>query len=377
MARDEPGDARVAQRTTQDARADAQRGDDAAEARIGELVAGTHRLERVLCRCPVGTLYDATLERIDRRLTLLRLRAPPTTDTARVEEAVRDVRALVRLGHPAVVDLHDVLLGTDGALYLVLERVEGETLAAYLRARGRLEPEHAITLLAPVLDALASAHRRGLVHGALGPESVIVTRTPARIVPKLVDLGLARLCSELGGEAPEAIPRAPEHALGAAGRIGPWTDVWSLGALTYACLAGTGPFAGDADAAAVAAGAIVPIESRRPGLPEAVILSLRRALARDPAHRFRDAGELRAALAPYELGPPAAEREPIAGVAKIAGVSVILVAALGGALATAMEHRPAPARDPAAIASIAPHQKRAARPLATVELRSGCWPAED
>lgn len=302
MARDDSGDAHIAQRPTQDARTDAQRGGDAADAHVGQLVGGTHRLERVLCTGPVGTLYDATLERIDRRLTLLRLRAPPTTDTGRVEEAVRDVRALVRLGHPAVVDLHDVLLDTDGALYLVLERVEGETLTAYVQARGRLEPEHAITLLAPVLDALASAHRRGLVHGALGPESVVVVRTSARIVPKLVDLGLARLCAELGAEPREATPRAPEHALGAAGRIGPWTDVGALGALTYACLAGTGPFAEDADAAAVAAGAIVPIESRRPGLPEAVILALRRALARDPAHRFGDAGQLRAALAPYELG---------------------------------------------------------------------------
>lgn len=337
---------------------------------------GPYRLERPAGRGGMGEVFRAWDERLDRPVALKRVR--PGAGEAR-RQLADEARALAAVDHPAVVRVHDLVSGDDGD-WLVLEWVEGETLAAALR-RGPLATGEAVTVGRQVAAALAAVHARGLVHGDLKAENVLLS---AAGQAKVVDFGLAGAAgaAEQGlAGTPRCLP--PERLLGGAGD--PRGDLFAFGVLLYEALAGRSPFLGGDDEetfARIAAARPRPLAELRPGVPPALDALVRRLLAGEPAARPASAAAVVAELdrlAPAAAWPDEGQPTIAPGAAApgpravavpprrarrlapaLAGVALAVAAAAGMALRWAPG--PAPAAAPPAATATAP-APRVAVPL--------------
>jgi serine/threonine protein kinase len=168
---------------------------------------------------------------------------------------------------------------------------------------GTLSPEQTLSYLLPIAGALAVLHDAGIVHRDVKPSNIFLCQTPpGRLLPKLLDFGLARVISDLrltrsGVVIGTPLYMAPEHAAGA--HVGPPADVWSLGVVLYECLSGVSPY-NSTDSAVIAtqimAGKIRPLDEVCSGLPQPFAHAVERALRRDLEHRYRDMRDLARAL---------------------------------------------------------------------------------
>jgi len=197
------------------------------------------------------------------------------------------------LSHPAIVAVYDV-----GEDYLVMEYLEGRTLQAILRERGRLEPQEVRAILAPVAEAIDLAHRRSIVHRDIKPANVMVQ---ADGHPKLMDFGVAKVETSvmtatgqiLGSPtymAPEQIADQP-----VTGRA----DVYALGVVAYELLTGRPPFYGKTITQViyhVMHGLAAPPQRLNASLPGGYDDVFARVLQKDPAQRYETAGAFVAAL---------------------------------------------------------------------------------
>jgi serine/threonine-protein kinase len=182
--------------------------------------------------------------------------------------------------------------------YLVLELAEGGSLRQSMRARGPRSWVEAFRLIAQVAATLRALHAEGIVHRDLKPENILL-RADER--PLLSDFGLAKDLSDADGELTQAGfalgtigYMAPELLAGKRDRLGPWTDIYSLGAVLYELVAGALPFAGRTltEALAAAQGPIRPLA----GVPADAMAVVRRCLARDGRERYPEGGALAEAL---------------------------------------------------------------------------------
>jgi serine/threonine-protein kinase len=195
--------------------------------------------------------------------------------------------AVGSLSHPAIVGVYDV-----GEDYIVMEYVEGRTLQAILRERGRLEPEEVRRLLAPVAEAIDLAHRRSIVHRDIKPANVMVQGDGQ---PKLMDFGVAKVESSVMTVAGQVLGSptymAPEQIAGQAvtGRA----DVYALAVVAYELLTGRPPFAGRTITQViyhVMHGQAAPPRRLNASLPGRYDDVFAKALQKDPALRYETAG---------------------------------------------------------------------------------------
>ncbi len=203
------------------------------------------------------------------------------------ERQAREAALLGALDHPHLVRLHEVVhqprRGGPPRVALVLDLLEGGSLAALLARRGRLRPGEVVTALAPVAAALARAHEDGVVHGDLSPGNVVFT---AEGRPVLTDLGVARV---LGEEAAgEVTPAYVDPAVARGGAPGPASDVFGVAAAAFHALTGVAPWnaATPADTLAVAAAGELPdLATLAPDAPPALLEVVARGLSADPHAR--------------------------------------------------------------------------------------------
>jgi hypothetical protein len=266
----------------------------------------------------MGRVMAAHDRVLDRPVAVKLLREELLDDPVHRRRLLREARGAARLQHPNVVAVHDVS-ADDDTPYLVLERVDGETLADVLRREAPLSVPRTLVILDGVLAGLAAAHDRGLVHRDVKPANVLLA---ADGTPKLADFGIARVLEDASSQLTTThqvmgTPRylAPEQAAGRA--PGAPADVYAVGVLAYECLAGRTPFDGDSAIAIALAHQqqpVPPLVDAAPGVPPAVARVVEQALAKDPAERFADAGALRAALARAgdEQATPTAVLPPLA-----------------------------------------------------------------
>jgi serine/threonine-protein kinase len=294
------------------------------EERVGTVVDGKYRVDRILGKGGMGVVYACMHLALERPVALKFLHPRLTEHREIVGRFMREARATSRLSHPNVVDVRDVDVLPDGSVYMVLELLEGESLASYLERVGRLSLAETLELLLPVMDALAVAHAAGIVHRDVKPENVFLARVGDRVVPKVLDFGIAKLAdaesqssTATGSVLGTPLYMAPEQAMGRTSEIGACSDVWSMGVMVYECLTGELPFevADDATPAAIVmsvmTGRIAKIEEKRPDLPPAFAALVGRALELLPVSRvasMRELGEgLRAAT---ESRPPTTGTQP-------------------------------------------------------------------
>jgi Tol biopolymer transport system component len=334
--------------------------------RLTAALADRYRLERELGQGGMATVYLAEDLKHQRQVAVKVLR-PELAATLGPERFAREIAVAARLTHPHILGLLDS--GESGGFfYYVMPYVEGETLRDRLARSGELPVPDAVRLLSEIAEALAVAHKAGVVHRDIKPENILLSGRHALVM----DFGVAKAVTEASGRqqlttAGVALGTpaymAPEQAT-ADPQLDHRVDIYALGVLAYEMLTGHPPFHGLTPQQTLAAHvtqAPVPVTQRRPGIAPVLDALIMRCLAKRPADRFQTADELGAALEPLATpsgGMTPAHTMPISAVAAprgmprwvrgaIAGAVVILV----GAAALVLLNRP-----PATAALVQPLQ---------------------
>ncbi len=269
---------------------------------------GRYEILKLLGSGGMGRVYCALDPTLDREVAIKALGGTFVADSAGLRRFEREARVLAALSHPNIATIYG-FEQLDGAPYLILEKVEGETLADRL-GRGPMPLREAVAVAVQVAEGLAEAHAKGVTHRDLKPSNVMLA-VSGRV--KLVDFGLAKETAPGAKPAPPANPTtvagmmlgtapymSPEQINGEA--IDTRTDVWGFGCLLYEMLAGKRAFTGSGFAAVLAA--VLRDEPDWSALPRAVPPSVRRLLQRclrkDPRNRLQHIGDARLEL--VELG---------------------------------------------------------------------------
>ena len=262
-----------------------------------------YRLERPLGHGGMASVYLARDTELDRPVAVKVLAENAAGDDGLRKRFVREARLAARLSHPNVVSVFDAGQD-DGRPYLVMEHVEGETLADLLARRGRLPPEDVRGLGLQAARGLAHAHAAGLVHRDVKPQNLLL-RDDGTL--KIADFGIARAAegtalTQAGTVLGTAAYLSPEQALGEQATAA--SDVYSLGAVLYELLTGEPPYEFDslADLAEKQREhAIRSVRELAPDVPRDLEDIVMRCLARNPAYRPSD---LERALTPDGEEPP-------------------------------------------------------------------------
>jgi tetratricopeptide (TPR) repeat protein len=264
-------------------------------ARLSTALGRRYAIERELGRGGMGTVYLA-LDRKHGRRVAIKILPPDLAAAAGPERFLREIEIAARLTHPHILPLHDSGQAA-GLLYYVTPFIEGESLRQRLE-RGPMVVEEALAIAMDVAEALAHAHAHGVVHRDVKPENILLQDGNAL----LADFGVARAVSE-GRLTDSGVPMgtvaysSPEQAAGGRELDGR-TDIYSLGCVLYEMLVGDTAECRNASQALQMRFSVPmpPARSIRAEVPEWVDRALSRALARDPADRYADAAQFRAAL---------------------------------------------------------------------------------
>jgi hypothetical protein len=277
---------------------------------VERTVDGKYRLERLLGRGGMGAVYEATDLRLGRGVAVKIMTGDLFGDPSAQRRFRREARTSARLAHPNVVSVHDYGQLAAGGAYLVMELVRGRTLRDELRREGRLDAGLCADLFEQVLEGVKAAHAAGIVHRDLKPENVLIVagagekRAP---VVKLLDFGIAKTTVL---DAADTVSRtAPGTLLGTFGYMSPEqlqgqdaderTDLFAVGVMAAEAVTGERPFRGrtivgllhDVQRGAFRLAGDAPAARR-------LERALQKALAHDPAARYRNADEMQRELIP-------------------------------------------------------------------------------
>ncbi|MDX3226399.1 protein kinase domain-containing protein [Streptomyces sp. ME19-01-6] len=257
----------------------------------GRLLAGRYRLGEVLGQGGMGTVWRAHDETLGRTVAVKELRFPSSVDEDEkrrlITRTLREAKAIARIRSNGAVTVYDVV-DEDDRPWIVMELIEGRSLADVVRDDGPLTPRRAAEVGLAVLDVLRAAHQAGILHRDVKPSNVLIS-DDGRVV--LTDFGIAQVEGDpsvtstgmLVG-APSYI--SPERARGH--KPGPPADLWSLGGLLYASVEGVPPYDKATAIATLTAVMTEPVEQpKNAGVLEEVIYGL---LDKDPERRLDDAG---------------------------------------------------------------------------------------
>jgi Tol biopolymer transport system component len=315
------------------------------------LAAGTRLLDRYLIVSTLGSggmgvVYRARDEKLEREVAIKMLQPGVLSGEESRGRFRREARALAKLNHAHIAAVHDVI-EEQGADYIVMELVVGESLAARMKA-GPLDVKEATAIALQVAEALEEAHEQGVIHRDLKPANVMIT---PKGQAKVLDFGLAKLTgpadatqTALDTSRTMGTPMymSPEQAIGQ--KADERSDLWSLGVTYYESLTGTAPFRGGSSLAILRAITDEPVRPLREVKPKAPALAdqiVARAMEKDPELRYQHARDfatdLRRVLRDLEPGRvtgsaaiiPTSGTKKFAGwklTAMIAGAAVLVVA---------------------------------------------------
>jgi Tfp pilus assembly protein PilF len=283
-------------------------------------LAGRYTIERELGRGGMATVYLAHDERHRRRVALKIVHSGPAhvagSSLARFQ---REIEIAARLTHPHILPLHDSGTTAEG-LYYVMPFVPGESLREHIARSGPLSLQDALRVLRDVARALAYAHREGIVHRDIKPGNILLTQDGDALV---ADFGVA---SALAAARNDGVPErgsvdlafgTPAYSAPEQWRGGPDSDhradLYAFGVMAYEMLCGARPFSGPSTRELLAVHETEvpePLIARRSDVPPALAALVQRLLARDPADRPQDAGEVLRALDAVMTGTEATNSTP-------------------------------------------------------------------
>ncbi|HET9624286.1 MAG TPA: serine/threonine-protein kinase, partial [Kofleriaceae bacterium] len=249
-----------------------------------------------------GVVYRAEQRRLDRPAVIKVLHARHGSDEATIARFLREAQLASRLDHPYAAHVYAFGAEPDGVLWIAMELVRGTTLRAVLAAQpgGRLPAARAVPLLERLCEVVHTAHEQGIVHRDLKPENVMVIARAGRLLPKLIDLGIARRIHDAAAEPPSPAivgsPRymAPEQWRG--GALDGRADQYALGVVAFELLAGAPPFTGRTLAELAEQHVHGALPDLPADLPAELGAVIGRALAKAADDRYASVLELAAAL---------------------------------------------------------------------------------
>jgi predicted ATPase/serine/threonine protein kinase len=289
--------------------AELEAGDDAPEPDrlLGSLLDDKYRIESLLGRGGMGSVYRATDLDLGREVAIKLIRGEFVMERTLADRFKREAMTVARLRHRHIVSVYDFGLAPGVGMYLVMEYLEGSSLAAEIRRLGRLPTPMAVEIMRQVCSAVDAAHSAGVIHRDLKPENVFLERAGEGFTAKVLDFGIAKRQTD-GSPNVERITKtgavlgtpaymAPEQGRGYT--VDARTDVYALGCVLYEMLAGRPPFDGKAVGDLIVKHATELPSLRplaRPDVPTALVTVVACALAKAPEDRFQTAGALAKAI---------------------------------------------------------------------------------
>ena len=311
------------------------------ELAAGMVIAGKYRLERLLGRGGMGSVWTAHHGGLDTLVAIKFIDAELVDSPESRGRFEREARTAARLRSAHVVQILDH--GIDTAAtgrdlpFIVMELLHGEDLSQRIERTGPLSLAALVPIVGQVARALQKAHEAGIVHRDLKPENVFLVREDDAEIAKVLDFGIAKdqrartLSPNDSGTLGTAPFMSPEQARGDAG-LDARADVWGLAVIVFEALTGALPFQAPTLGELLIAICTAPAPSARaiaPGLPPSIDAFFQRALAKDPAQRFQSARDLAAALADVARdAAPALSASPARGRWPLAAAGLLAVSAL-------------------------------------------------
>lgn len=280
---------------------------------VGSILGG-YRVEAVLGAGGMGAVVAATRESDGHRVAIKTMLRQHTTDRAMLSRFEREGKAAKRLTSEHAVKVFDVGTADDGTPFIVMELLEGAPLNEVARG-GQLPIEEAVGYVVQVCDALAEAHRLGIIHRDIKPGNLFLANRPTESpIIKVVDFGISKTVQlEQGGEGDSTSLTSTGAALGSPLYMSPEqlrnskgidarSDIWALGLVLHRLIAGRAAFEADSigqHLLMIMSEPPTPLRVHRPDTPPAVEAAVLRCLERDPDKRFRSVGQLAQALLPH------------------------------------------------------------------------------
>ena len=272
---------------------------------VGDLVEGKYRIEEVLGIGGMGFVVAATHVELEERFALKFLGRAFLGDGKVSDRFAQEARAACRLRSEHIARVHDVGVH-EGAPFMVMEYLVGRDLAQVMESRGALPITEAVEYVMQACEALAVAHRRGIVHRDIKPENLFIVEQSGLPSVKLLDFGISKIeaaTTRHTGNLTLGTPcyMAPEQIRSSADADAR-SDQWSLGVVLYELLSGAEAFRAPSIhevCAAVLEREPLPLESLRADVPAELVAVIRRCLEKEPACRFEDVAALASALLPF------------------------------------------------------------------------------
>jgi serine/threonine-protein kinase len=273
--------------------------------KLGTIIAGKYRLERVIGRGAMGVVLEASDLALGRRIAVKLILAQHAADPQLRGRFVREAHVMTRLATPHIAKVYDVGELEDGTLFLAMEFLEGQSLEQLVSSGGPLPVADAVDLILEALDAVTEAHELGLVHRDLKPANLFLTARKGRPpILKVIDFGIVKdTTSAAKLTASGTLPgtpayMAPEQVALQGDLIDARADVWAIGVTLYELLTGELPFAGPMNVMLARIRQENPPRLRavRPDVSPDLEAIVMRCLAKRPADRYANGAELTHAL---------------------------------------------------------------------------------
>jgi serine/threonine-protein kinase len=271
------------------------------------LLDGRYRMLRLLGEGGMGAVYLAEHVILRRQVAIKFLLADHATNKDMIARFHREARAAATIHHKNIIDVFDVGVSAQGSPFLVMEYLEGESLAALLKRAGPLNLGETCAILEQALLGLQAAHDKGILHRDLKPDNLFLAYVPNQPpTVKLIDFGISKFMeggpdqsrTQTGSVLGTPAYMSPEQARGLS-TVDRRSDLFSMGTILYEMLTGAWPFVGNTFADLVAKLLFEPPNPPhlvRADFPAQAEPLLDKALAKDPDKRFQSAGEMLAAL---------------------------------------------------------------------------------
>ncbi|HEY9715177.1 MAG TPA: serine/threonine-protein kinase, partial [Chroococcales cyanobacterium] len=286
------------------------------EFQSGEIVADRYKVLSVIGRGGFGSVYKVYQLLLKKEFALKTLN-PSNMSQTTILRLSKEAQAAGRLAHPNLVRAVDFGMLDGVQPYMVMEYVEGPTLAQYLKQAGRLELKEALEIFIPLVDALGYAHKEGVIHRDLKPSNIILSHADlvgSKLVPKIVDFGIAKI--QFGEDAHVTLTgtgdifgtplyMSPEQCAGTG--VDSRSDVYAMGCLLFETLTGAPPFRGVTPLETMMQHGVLPVPSLKEAslgleFPPALEKVLAKLLAKDPNLRYQTCEQVTADLTALQRG---------------------------------------------------------------------------
>ena len=282
----------------------------------GQVLEGKYTIVRRLAEGGMSTVFLAVNERLGKDVAVKVLHPVVSMDEDIVERFEREARIASRIKSDHIADVYDFGALPTGERFMVMEYLEGESLADKLERERSISPRLLSNITDQILDALCAAHKAGIIHRDLKPENIIITPRGKDVTVKLVDFGISKVVELDGPQSTRSASRwgtslmkktaanavlgtplymSPEQARGQTSAIDHRTDLYALGVILYEATCGEPPITGENVndlLFRVALDEPVLLTTRMPSVDPALAAIVKRAMTKDPAGRFQSAEEM-------------------------------------------------------------------------------------